>query len=162
MITHGFTKSQPRLYRIWRSMKRRCLNPNDTHYNLYGGKGIKICDEWYNPVNFITWALNNGYADNLSIDRLDANGNYEPQNCRWATSIEQNCHRSIRKDTKTGYVGITPRKTRKNTITFAFEVAFGGVRFRKEGFATIKDALEARNQIIKDNNFPIPIQEYKE
>lgn len=80
-----------RLYTIWRGMKARCLNTNNTSYQLYGGRGISICNEWLNDFSsFQLWALNNGYADNLSIDRIDTNGNYEPNNCRWATATDQN------------------------------------------------------------------------
>lgn len=85
-----------RLYTIWKGMKARCLNINDKYYYLYGGKGISICKEWINDfASFQLWALNNGYADNLSIDRIDSNGNYEPNNCRWATSFEQNNNKKI-------------------------------------------------------------------
>lgn len=84
-----------RLYTIWRGMKARCLNINDKCYHLYGGRGISICKEWMNDfASFQSWSLNNGYADNLSIDRIDSNGNYEPNNCRWATSSEQNSNKS--------------------------------------------------------------------
>jgi hypothetical protein len=78
-----------RLYNIWKGMKKRCNNSNEPCYKYYGGKGIKVCDEW--QVNFIAfrdWALNNGYADNLTIDRIDSDKNYEPSNCRWVTQAE--------------------------------------------------------------------------
>lgn len=73
------------------SMKRRCYNKNNIDYKWYGGKGITICCEWLNNTNkFVEWALNNGYEKGLTIDRIDSNGNYEPNNCRWVDMIVQN------------------------------------------------------------------------
>ena len=83
--------SKTRLYKIFSGMKNRCYNPNNQHYKWYGGKGVTVCDEWLGEKgvqSFIEWALNNGYEENLSIDRIDPSGNYEPSNCRWVTMSE--------------------------------------------------------------------------
>lgn len=87
---HG--KSHTRLHNIWSRLFYRCYNPKCAHYYCYGGRGIKVCEEWHGTEGFMEfqkWAMNNGYADNLSIDRIDVNGNYEPSNCRWADQTTQ-------------------------------------------------------------------------
>ena len=79
-----------RIYRIYQSMKQRCYNPRNTNYKNYGGRGIKMCQEWVDSVEtFSEWAISNGYADNLEIDRIDVDGDYSPNNCRWISHYEQ-------------------------------------------------------------------------
>ena len=91
-------KSRTRLYNVWRGIKHRCTNSNAVNYKDYGGRGIEVCEEWRNSfATFWEWATLNGYADNLSLDRIDNDGNYEPSNCRWATQKEQCNNRRPRK-----------------------------------------------------------------
>lgn len=143
-----------RLYRIWRNMKSRCYNPNFHKYQSYGARGIKICDLWKdNYLCFKSWALKNGYKDNLSIDRIDNNGIYCPENCRWATPHQQCTNQNFRKDNKTRFVGIT-----KNKDKFV-----AGIRINKKqiwlgfSFESAEEACLARDKFIINNN----LSEYK-
>lgn len=87
---HGMVDTK--LYRVYRSMLNRCYNPKHDYYKLYHDRYINVCDEWRNdPTTFFKWAMNNGYKEGLSIDRIDNNKGYSPDNCRWATSFDQ-CH----------------------------------------------------------------------
>ena len=81
LLTHG--DSEARLYHIWRRMKDRCNTETDKNYHHYGGRGISVCQEWDDYVVFKEWALNSGYNEQLTIDRINVDGNYEPSNCRW-------------------------------------------------------------------------------
>ena len=96
--------SSSRLYYVLNGMKQRCYNKNNVHYKDYGGRGITVCDEWLGRdgiIRFINWALANGYKDNLTIERIDVNGNYCPENCKWIPQKQQlrNQRRTVRANT---------------------------------------------------------------
>lgn len=113
---HG--KSKTRLYRIWSHMRARCNNPKDAAFKHYGSKGIKVCDDWNNDYcNFEKWALENNYLDNLTIERIDVNGNYEPSNCKWIVLEEQAKNRTNnRKITMFGETKILQEWLKDNRI----------------------------------------------
>ena len=86
--THGLTNN--RIYKTWNRIKQRCYNKNAPNYKNYGARGIRICDEWLHDFDvFYEWAMSHGYDDTLTIDRINVNGNYEPDNCRWISNLEQ-------------------------------------------------------------------------
>lgn len=92
-LSYKHLENKSRLHQIWCGMRKRCKNPNNIAYKNYGGRGIAICPEWDSDdtgfLSFREWALKNGYKENLSLDRIDVNGNYTPDNCKWATPKEQ-------------------------------------------------------------------------
>lgn len=104
---HGDAKQRgkARLYTIWAGMRRRCSDPNDQDYPAYGGRGITVYSGWVDYVSFKKWALDNGYNKNLSLDRIDPFGNYEPKNCRWANANVQASNK--RKRASSGVTGVT-------------------------------------------------------
>lgn len=95
-IINSVTKhkeSKTRLYRIWCNMKQRCNNPNNTHYENYGLRGIEVCEEWNNFYSFSEWSKKNGYSENMTIDRIDNKKGYSPINCRWINLKKQQCNK---------------------------------------------------------------------
>lgn len=93
---HGMYKT--RIYRIWHGMKSRCLNYNNDSYKNYGGRGISICSEWMDFSAFKKWSIINGYKDFLTIERVNVNGNYNPQNCTWISMEEQRRNTTVTKN----------------------------------------------------------------
>lgn len=159
---HTFhNKCHHRLYEIWCGMKERCNNPKNQKYKNYGGRGIKICEEWNESFDtFYSWALAHGWNEKLngreqSIDRIDVNGNYEPSNCRFANDSLQMMNR--RPMGKVGYVGISKDKT-----GYRATVTING-RNTYIGHSTdIKTVVNMRNQYIIEHNLPNKINVYRD
>lgn len=112
----SYSKSHPRLNGCYKRMKKRCYNKKDQDYYNYGARGIEICKEWLShPDSFCKWALDNGYENHLSIDRIDGNKGYSPENCRWSTPTEQ------------------ARNTRRNVLTMDLAREMRDLRGIKQG-----------------------------
>jgi|SRR5699024_6790193 len=140
---HGL--SNHRLNRIWRAMKNRCNNPKTPRYKDYGGRGIKVCDEWEdNFENFYYWAINNGYNENLSIDRINNDGNYEPSNCRWANDTEQVINQRQTKTNSTGEKNISYDSKR-----YACRVRRYGKQ-RVSYFKELEEAIKIRDKWLEE------------
>lgn len=122
---HG--KCNQRLYHIWENMIQRCTNPNNDNYHNYGERGICVCDSWRDFKNFYEWATNNGYEKDLTLDRIDVNGNYEDSNCRWATNSEQANNK--RTSHKIEYNGVTKTMTE---WAREFGLTLGCIQYRLE------------------------------
>lgn len=146
--THGYSRTK--LGNVFEGMKQRCNNPKNKNYEKYGGRGIKICTEWLNdPKKFFDWAIKNGYKEGLSIDRIDVNGNYEPDNCRWADNETQCLNQRLRKDNKTGYKGIyysegvyrvQIRRNKKRYYFGSYKTLPEAVKVLEEAKAMVKEA----------------------
>jgi len=155
---HGESKADTRLHRTWCSMKRRCNNPNAAYYELYGGRGIKVCDEWQTYLDFKKWALENGYTDELTLDRIDCNGNYEPTNCRWVTwKVQQNNRRNNKFLENKSFAEISKETGIK--IKTLYERNRRGKEITKPLYEPLSIILNGEKitlvQIAKDYNIPI-------
>lgn len=147
---HGMKHT--RIYSIWCGVKKRCNNPKCKNYNLYGGSGISICEEWNNDfMAFYEWSMKNGYQDSLTIDRIDSSKGYSPDNCRWATRKEQNNNR--RNNLKISYNGRTQTlKQWCDELNLKYEL----VRSRiKDSGMTFEEAICAGDP--KESNHYAPI-----
>ena len=161
-VKHGMRGTK--LYKAWDSMKYRCYNENCNHYKIYGGRGIIVCDEWLDKengfLNFMNWSFENGFDEYKSIDRIDNDGNYEPDNCRWTDTKTQANNKSVNKI-------ITYKGESKTMSQWAeeFKIRYGTFVKRLENGWNMERALN-EPVIPKENNKLININEecytYKE
>lgn len=140
---HGYTKNHNAIpiYDVWYAMKHRCFNKNNPEYHRYGGRGIMVCDEWFDSATFINWAFSNGYERGLTLERKDNDGNYEPDNCQWTDRVSQQRNMGIFSNNSTGYKGVSfhnQTKKYRAYITINYKQIYLGL------FDTIEDAIAAR------------------
>jgi hypothetical protein len=126
-------------YRVWDSMKSRCYNPKNTYYEYYGGRGITICDRWLKSFSAFYEDMGQKPSPKHSIDRINPNGNYEPENCRWATNTEQILNRRMNKNNTTGVVGVY-----KSHKKWSAEIWVNYKKIILGSFENFEDAVKAR------------------
>ena len=147
---HGLRNT--RLYSTWAKIKDRVFNTKSKKYSDYGGRGITICDEWKNDfMSFYTWAMSNGYEENksLSIDRIDNDGGYSPENCRWTTSIIQARNKRIYKNNTSGYRGVCYNKGNNK---YTAQICVNNNNTHLGHFSTAVEGAIAYNNYIIENN----------
>jgi len=139
---NGNTLKHPRIYKIWTGIIDRCYNENRENYDRYGAKGIRVCEEWLNNFDsFLKWALENGYSDELNINRIDPTKNYEPSNCRWSNTFVQMQNRGMLKNNKTGVTGVAYIESQGFYRTY---ITRDNIRKDLGKFSTLEGAKKAR------------------
>lgn len=150
--THSLTNDK--LYIVYHGIKGRCYNKKHRSFNIYGGRGIVICDEWLSDFQkFYDWSIANGYVDGLQVDRIDNDKGYFPDNCRFVTA-SNNCQntRLIRENNRSGYRGVCFSKN-----TYIAQIQTRGIRIYKEGFNTAKDAALYRDKCVIEHGINSPL-----
>ena len=156
LITHGVTKH--RLYYIWFGLVDRCTNPNHNRYKDYGGRGITVCEEWLDVKNFIE-DMYPSYMEGFTLDRIDNDKGYSPDNCRWADATTQAVNKRIKKTNTSGFVGIN---LEIRCCKWVARVSIAGKENWIGSFKTIEEAVQARDNYIIENNLPHKLStEYK-
>ena len=148
-ITHGLSKH--RLFDTWYGMITRCYTTTSKDYISYGGRGIIVCEEWLDVRNFIEWCEStHPNIEGLSLDRIDVNGNYEPSNCRWATTLIQNVNKRLQLNNKSGFAGVNLLKSGR----WKCRISINKNRITLGTFLTIEEAVQARDNYIIENKLP--------
>jgi hypothetical protein len=145
MLKHGM--SDTKIYRVWQDMIQRCHNPNDTGYHNWGGRGISVCDEWRKPEPFLEWAKDK-WSEELEIDRIDNDGDYEPSNCRFISKSANNLNRRTRSDNTSGYQGVCWIEKRKK---WRSRITINGKDKHLGFYDDLLDAVEARQNALNEH-----------
>lgn len=147
-ITHGLTHS--RFYETWSKMVHRCTNPKNKKYKDYGGRGINVCEEWLDIKIFIEWAeATHPNTEGMSLDRIDNDKGYSPENCRWADKTIQAINKRIGRNNTSGYVGVTSKGA-----NWTARIMVNNKRVCLGTFYTKKEAVQARDNYIIENKLP--------
>ena len=147
-VTHGL--GSHRFYKTWAGMIHRCTNIKNKKYKDYGARGITICEEWLDVTNFINWCEDT-YIEGMTIDRIDNDKGYSPDNCRWADASTQKINQRMQKNNKSGFVGVIWDCKNKN---WRASVRFNYKKINLGSFKTKEEAVQARDNYIVENNLP--------
>ena len=148
--THGLKSNK--FYKTWNHMVGRCNNPKDRGYKNYGGRGITVCEEWLDVVNFVAWAeKTHPNIEGLSLDRIDNDKGYSPENCRWADRVTQAVNRRKMRNNTSGFVGIYWNKDSKK---WDAKIGVNSKLVNIGTFPLIENAIEARDNYIIENKLP--------
>lgn len=149
-VKHGLHSN--RFYNTWKHMLHRCSNPNNKDYKDYGGRGITVCEEWLDVTNFVAWCdLTHPKLEWYSLDRINVDGNYEPNNCRWADTLTQRLNQRISTANTSGFVGVDFRPSENKYVA---RISVLGNRVYIGYFDSIEEAVQARDNYITQNNLP--------
>ena len=150
IITHGLRYHN--FYGTWRQMVQRCNNPKHRYYKNYGGRGITVCEEWLDIATFIVWVeATYPHIEGMTLDRIDNDEGYSPENCTWSDKTTQCINQRTRKDNKSGVVGV---HYHKGNVKWAAYISITNTRKHIGYFDSIEEAVLARDNYITQNNLP--------
>ena len=152
-IKHGLRKNK--FYQTWYGMLQRCTNTMRQDYKDYGARGITVCEEWLNVSNFVAWCeLTNPNIEGYSLDRIDNDRGYSPENCTWSDKTTQAINQRIMKNNKSGYVGVIWNKRDKRDKKWRANIGVNNKLVNIGYFSTKEEAVQARDNYIIENNLP--------